>query len=172
MLASGFTNAQSWVLYKKSDPPKSMHHDPSIVSDTGNTIYMIWLYTVHTEPPKWMRHNPYIKNYYGDTAEIVWHKFCKDPVPPEYIRTHDKQKYIEMNYDDYECNLLPFKIQVEVLLKNLKQIPCRRAYVMYRDFCRKYKIKNVLTELYLHKYLITIARKKYDEISETVYYER
>ena len=169
----GFTYAQTWVLYRKSDPPEYLRHDPTILSNTGNTIFMIWLYSVHTEPPEWMRHNPNIKNYNGDTAEIVWHKFCKDPIPPKYIRTNDKSKYIELLcYDDYECNLLSFKDQVKMLLTNLKRIPCRKAYSMYKTFCSKYKIKAILTELYLHKYLITMSRKIYDEDSESVYYER
>ena len=172
--SDGYTLAQWWVLIRNSDPPKMLHHDPTIRSDTGNTIFMIWLYTMHTEPPEWMRHDPTIKNYVGDTAEIVWHKFTKKKFPPKYLRVKQDspltESAIEALKDDYNTNTLPLELQAKIIITNMRRIPCRKAYTMYKDFCRKYLITNVMTELTLHKLLIKLAKKEYDEIEEAVYY--
>lgn len=168
--SDGFTLAQWWVLIRNSDPPKMLHHDPTIRSDTGNTIFMIWLYTMHTEPPEWMRHDPSIRNYYGDNAEIVWHKFAKKKIPPKYIRVKEESPLIDCSESDQCATVLPLEMQAKIIITNMRRIPCRKAYAMYKDFCKKYLIANRMTELSLHKWLIKIARKEYDDVDEAVYY--
>lgn len=120
------TPEMAWILLYNTIPPSTMHHDPAIQDNCGNTCAMFWTMFCEGDIPSCLRHNPLLSDMSGTTCAMLWLMYRTTPVP-KYIRHNPSYR----THNGYTCAMywIDYRWQEDVLPRYLR---CNRnIYLRY-----------------------------------------